>query len=49
MASMTKSINNLVETALAIESEAASEAGTLAFMARVLVQTTLLHKKIDAT
>ena len=41
-------LNELVREALAIEVEAAREAGTLGFMARALVQATMPHKKTDA-
>ena len=40
-----KHINELIEAALAIEAEDAQHAGTLGFIARVLVQATLPHSK----
>lgn len=39
-----KHINELIDTALAIEAEDAKHAGTLGFMARVLAQATLPHR-----
>jgi len=44
---MAKShIEKLVDEALAIEAEAAKEAGTLGYMARALVQATMPHKRV---
>lgn len=40
-----KSVDALIQQALAIESEAAQEAGALGFMARAMVQATLPHRK----
>lgn len=40
------SIERLITDALAIEAEAAQEAGALGFMARALVQATLPHKRV---
>lgn len=42
-----KSINALVEEALAIEAEQAQEAGKLGFMCRAMVQASLPSKKVD--
>ena len=42
-----KHIVQLVEDSLAIEAEAAKEAGALGFMARALTQATMPHKKTD--
>ena len=39
-------LNQLITTALAIEAEAAKEAGALGYMARALVQATIPHKKV---
>lgn len=39
-----KSVNNLVADALAIEEEAAKEAGMIGYMARAMVQATLPHR-----
>lgn len=39
-------LNQLITTALAIETEAAKEAGALGYMARALVQATIPHKKV---
>lgn len=43
----TKRINQLIEESLAIEAEAAKDAGALGFMARALTQATMPHKKTD--
>jgi hypothetical protein len=40
-----KTINALVNQALAIENEQAQEAGALGFMARAMVQATLPHHR----
>ena len=40
-----KRINDMIQESLAIEAEAAKEAGALAFMARALVQATMPHSK----
>ena len=40
-----KTLNKLTLDALAIEAESASEAGTLSYMARAMVQATMPHKK----
>lgn len=42
-----KRINQLIEESLAIEAEAAKDAGALGFMARALTQATMPHKKTD--
>lgn len=44
-----KHIVQLVEDSLAIEAEAAKEAGALGFMARALTQATMPHKKTEET
>lgn len=41
-----KNLNNLITEALAIEAETAKEAGATGYMARVLTQATIPHKKI---
>lgn len=41
------SVDRLIEQALAIESEAAADAGALGFMARAMVQATLPHRKVE--
>lgn len=38
-------VNRIIEESLAIEAEAAQEAGTLGFMARALTQATMPHRK----
>lgn len=43
-----KKLNNLITESLAIEAESAKEAGTLGYMARVLTQATIPHKKIES-
>ena len=43
----TESINRLITQALAIEAEAAQDAGALGFMARAMTQATLPHRKVD--
>lgn len=45
----SKSIDALINQALAIEAEAAHEAGALGFMARAMVQATLPHRKVEGT
>ena len=45
----SKSIDDLINQALAIEIEDARDAGALGFMARAMVQATLPHKKVDGT
>jgi len=42
-----RSIDALINQALAIEEQAALEAGALGFMARAMVQATLPHKKVE--
>ncbi|RBO88775.1 replication protein RepA [Pseudochrobactrum asaccharolyticum] len=42
-----RQINNLYATGLAMEAEAAKEAGTLGFMARAMVQATMPHSKVQ--
>lgn len=42
-----QSVNSLINQALAIEDEAAREAGALGFMARAMVQATLPHRKVE--
>jgi hypothetical protein len=42
-----KSIDSLINQALAIEDEQAQEAGALGFMARAMVQATLPHRKVE--
>lgn len=42
-----KSLDRLISESLAIEAEAAKDAGALGFMARALVQATLPHSKIE--
>jgi len=46
---MTKSIDALINQALAIEDELAQEAGAIGFMARSMVQATLPHRKVEGT
>ena len=46
MATTPKSAELLITQALAIEDEAARDAGTLGFMARAMVQATLPHRKV---
>lgn len=41
------SLDRLIADSLAIEAEAAQEAGALGFMARALVQATLPHRKVE--
>jgi hypothetical protein len=43
-----KNLDRLISEALAIEAEEAKEAGALGFMARVLVQATMPHKKTES-
>jgi hypothetical protein len=43
----TQRINLLIEESLAIEAEAAKEAGALGFMAHALAQATMPHKRTD--
>ena len=42
-----KTVDSLINQALAIEDEQAREAGALGFMARAMVQATLPHRKVD--
>jgi hypothetical protein len=42
----SKNLNKLITEALAIEADAAKEAGAIGYMARVLTQATLPHKKV---
>jgi len=44
----SKQLQKLISESLAIEAEAAKEAGTLGYMARALVQATMPHKKIES-
>lgn len=46
-AMLTPSIERLITDALAIETEAAQDAGALGFMARMMVQATLPHSKVE--
>jgi hypothetical protein len=46
---MTKSIDSLINQALAIENEQAQEAGAIGFMARAMVQATLPHRTVKDT
>lgn len=41
-----RTVDTLINQALAIEDESALEAGALGFMARAMVQATLPHKKV---
>jgi Plasmid encoded RepA protein len=45
----SKNLNKLVDEALAIEVEAAKEAGAIGYMARVLTRATLPHKKVEGS
>lgn len=45
--SSTNALDQLIAEALAIEAEAAADAGALGFMARAMVQATLPHKKVE--
>ncbi len=42
-----RTFNRLIASSLAIEAEAAKEAGQLGFMARALTQATMPHRKVD--
>lgn len=42
-----KSVDSLINQALAIEDESAQDAGSLGFMARAMVQATLPHRKVE--
>ena len=44
-----RTIDSLIIQALAIEDEAAQDAGSLGFMARAMVQPTLPHRKVEGT
>lgn len=44
-----RTIDALINQALAIEDEQAGEAGALGFMARAMVQATLPHRKVEGT
>lgn len=44
---ITQSVDNLINQALAIEAESAQDAGALGFMARAMVQATLPHRRVD--
>jgi hypothetical protein len=44
--SITPSVEQIINQALAIEAESAQDAGALGFMARAMVQATLPHKKV---
>lgn len=46
MANTNRSAELIIQEALAIEAEAAQEAGALGFMARAMVQATLPHKQV---
>lgn len=46
---ITPAVENLITEALAIEEEAAKEAGAIGFMARALVQATLPHRKVEGS
>ena len=43
---MTRSVDSLIQSALAIEDEAALNAGALGFMARAMAQATLPHRQV---
>lgn len=43
----TPAVDALINEALAIEADAAADAGALGFMARTLIQATLPHRKVD--
>ncbi len=43
---VTRQLDKLFSTALAIETEAAKEAGALGFMARAMVQATMPHRRV---
>lgn len=43
---ITPSVEQIINDALAIEAESAQDAGALGFMARAMVQATLPHKKV---
>ena len=45
----SKSVDSLITHALAIENEAALEAGALGFMARAMVQATLPHRQVEGS
>jgi|AntAceMinimDraft_1070359.scaffolds.fasta_scaffold04239_4 hypothetical protein len=47
MANTFRSAELIIQEALAIENEAAQEAGALGFMARAMVQATLPHSKVE--
>ena len=44
---ITPSVEQIINDALAIEAESAQDAGALGFMARAMVQVTLPHKKVE--
>jgi hypothetical protein len=44
-----KTVDSLINQALAIEDESAQDAGSLGFMARAMVQATLPHRKVEGT
>lgn len=44
-----KTVNALINQAIAIEDESAQEAGSLGFMARAMVQATLPHRKVEGS
>jgi hypothetical protein len=44
---ITPSVEQIINDALAIEAESAQDAGSLGFMARAMVQATLPHKKVE--
>lgn len=46
---ITPSVEQIINDALAIEAESAQDAGALGFMARAMVQATLPHKKVVGT
>ena len=44
-----KTVDSLINQALAIHDESAQDAGSLGFMARAMVQATLPHRKVEGT
>ena len=44
-----KTVDSLINQALAIQDESAQDAGSLGFMARAMVQATLPHRKVEGT
>ena len=49
MASQTTALDRLVSEALAIEAEAARDAGAIGFVCRALTQATLPHRKVEGS